>query len=181
MILLCIVILFLQITYKRCLILPSILWDPDNPIFNEKQCHKDSTEFFGKWNDEITILCGSRELILYPTMLIKNLFYYNVFITTRKEAYDRRDSKLAELFHKCVPTWDTESERFTIDTKHFVFRKESYTNHTFYFFTTSDGRRSSLNNECGVKESRNMKFSIFICPENDKLCIAKRNRINLCL
>ncbi|XP_065654030.1 uncharacterized protein LOC136080794 isoform X2 [Hydra vulgaris] len=158
------------------LTLSSILWDPNNPIFNAAKCSKDSTKFCAIIYDEINLLCGNQYLNTYPIAYMSTNFFYNVYLTTNITVFENRDATNSELLYKCHPKWDVKEEKLYFDHFKYIFKQS--VGQTAYFFTTSDGTIKSLNNIVGLSQTNHMQFSVSLQSEENLEC---RHRVNLCL
>jgi len=171
--------------------LPDIVWDPVNPIFNDKTCGASSRRFSLKFNDDLSILCGNMKINNAVKSNTKakdpSRYYFNIYRTTNIDSYINADSTDAKLIHVCRQKYmlrKSGNVDVIIQKKELFNYKSAFSGvykegGTYYFFTTSDGTKSSINNTIGAQATRHMRFEVYICRQQE--ACEGRARVNTCL
>jgi len=185
----CLQILLLTFSYSWQLNLNGIFWDPQNPIFNQALCTRNSRVLHAQLNDELNILCGNPSLSKVFQGDVgsqSTLFNYNVYLTDNSNVYRERNGSKANPIYNCELKKDNQN--YVLQSFKFVLSerlppgqlgkfKGFKEGKSYWLFTTSNGTKSSLNKKVGSSDS--MGVEIKICFENT-LCEA-RYRPNLCI
>jgi len=167
--------------------LPTIRWDPRNPLFFEDKCMKGgyphmyadiaSVAFFSCPNVAQTNWVSNK-------YLSSKVLYENLFIVSKDEFESCEVKKLSSTTKQLL-LCDSE-KKFEVKYLKFKFssiaassREISFkVNSTYYFIATSTGEKDQLNNRVGGRcKDIGMKLAITICPLGSK-CGTDANRCN---
>jgi len=176
--------------------LPDILWDPENPIFNETLCGSDATKLYAvEYLDSLSIVCANRDLnnALLEHDKSRSAFFYNVLVTENVQLFRRRDFDInqVKILKYCRPKEGlidravrriVDSHRVYFNPYSFVASNQNFqAGKTYYFYTTSNGTEESLNSERrSPPHLRHMGFQVYICPSVGE-CSPLRNQISRCV
>jgi len=192
----------LQITYQQ--VLPDILWDPKNPIFNEDLCTEESRRIYAKSDDQLSILCGNPSLSnsfqdsLRRGRSMQHKYFYNIYITDSLDVHNARDGNRADLMYVCDAKLTSSSNQDYV-VKKSVNRLSSILpfpignfqgfqeGKKYWLFTTSNGSEASLKTKIGPKDSMSIELHMLKqneCSDNDistqDFKCKLRKRVNLC-
>lgn len=174
---------------------PDISWDPYDPMYNETQCGHQSKVFKVRQGDMVNIICRNRDLnnaIVTQPKNNKNL-YYNIHVTDNFELYANRRTRdqngsEASTIHRCQENLYKDSIKIktTVEKYKVIFSRWGSTKgrifevgKTYYFFTTSNGTKASLQNTIAPNATRHMGFEVYVCRANETC--ENRVRIHRCI
>lgn len=168
---------FLLVTGSVAEILPSILWNSENPLFNNlRETTRNVMEF-----DHLSFICPNLED--YPikrnTSYLKELLYENVYMVDKK-GYDSCNATGGLSILSCNNPVSYIYSRVVFHP-HVAspndprFEKGK----TYYFINTASGSQSSLTNAQGGRCNSGMKMKIYVCKSSsDKKCPKGNNVVN---
>ena len=176
--------------------LPDILWDPDNPIFNETLCGADASKLYAvEYLDSLNIICGNRDLnnAILERDKSGSAFFYNVLVTENEQLFHQRkfDAEQVNILKYCRPKEGLLDRvaRTVVDFRRVYFNPFSsvssdqnfHAGKTYYFYTTSNGTEESLNtNTRSPPRFQHMGFQVYICPSAAE-CSPLRDRVSRCV
>nr|XP_058949597.1 ephrin-B2-like isoform X1 [Pocillopora verrucosa] len=145
-------------------ILPSILWNSENPFFNNlHERTRNVMEF-----DQLSIICPT--LVDYPikrtTTYLKDLLYENVYMVDKK-GFDKCNATgglsvlscndpVGHIYYRVV------FQPHTVNPNDPKFEKGK----EYYFISTASGSQSSLTNTQGGHCNSGMKMKIYVCESS---------------